>query len=292
MIEQTSANLETTRKNRKETKADRVADNKEYRQEVKHLTASLTLLEGAISVLKKYYQKMLVDGKAGSSFIQTSTKQEPDTWNEDYSGQSQGGNSAINMLEFIISQSKRDMKIAHENEAQAQADFEDAMNGFKQSEDDDMRMLAELQQELSESQEELSSLQEEKKKTEDELADIYAYKEQIKPGCDFIVLNIADRDTKREQEHDGLVKAAKLMKASPAYVNYKKAAHQETLGDCRDLCQGEDEQKLLCKACLDGVSVSAFCSEHEDTQGCGTDEEEAASRALYLHKEKMAKGEE
>lgn len=60
----------------------------------------------------------------------------PQTWEDKFHGQSAGGSSAIDMLEFILQNTKTEEKQAHEDERQAQHDYEDSMTSLKKEESD------------------------------------------------------------------------------------------------------------------------------------------------------------
>lgn len=90
---------------------------------------------------------------------------------------------------------------------------------------------------------------------------------EIKPGCDFISENLALRDTNRANEKLALENAVGLIKGTPAYTNAMAEAHEESLGDCKDICAA-NEAHAECKACLAKVSVPGYCAGHAGTPGC------------------------
>merc|ERR1719301_243221 len=76
---------------------------------------------------------------------------------------------------------------------------------------------------------------------------IEAYLEKIKPGCDFITTNFDTREEYRKIEKEALEKAVELLKASPAYKAAVTKAEHEAMGDCKDICVG-NEAHVTCKA--------------------------------------------
>merc|ERR1719401_1339678 len=93
------------------------------------------------------------------------------------------------------------------------------------------------------------------------------YLVEIKPGCDFITKNLDLRSTNRGNEKTALEKAIKLIKDTPAYSEFTALKHNESLGDCKDIC-AKNEDVVECKACLAGVSIPGYCAGHPATAGC------------------------
>merc|ERR1719428_1941030 len=92
--------------------------------------------------------------------------------------------------------------------------------------------------------------------------------EKIKPGCDYIETNHADREAGRKKEKEALEKATELIKGTPAYKAAVAAAEQEALGDCKDICNEAGRKHAKCEACLADVSVPGYCAGHAGTEGC------------------------
>merc|ERR1712192_157532 len=99
-----------------------------------------------------------------------------------------------------------------------------------------------------------------KKKLEEYLAG-------ITPGCDFMDQNFELRIASRAKETAALESAKRLVKGTPAYSAALTAARHESFGACRSKCVG-NEANVMCKACLSGVSIPAYCAGHPGTVGC------------------------
>merc|ERR1719213_1481887 len=119
------------------------------------------------------------------------------------------------------------------------------MTSLKQEEATLQETLATKQMELATAEEEHFRKTKDLKAMKDLEADIVAYLLKIKPGCDFITDNIALREQSRAQEAGALRQAKALLVETPAYKEAVAAAHNETLGDCKDIC-AVDEEHVEC----------------------------------------------
>eukprot|EP00928_Gymnodinium_smaydae_P070466 TRINITY_DN54294_c0_g1_i1.p1 TRINITY_DN54294_c0_g1~~TRINITY_DN54294_c0_g1_i1.p1 ORF type:complete len:753 (+),score=229.18 TRINITY_DN54294_c0_g1_i1:58-2316(+) len=266
-IEDTETSIDDNMKNQKDETADRRVENKAYTKNIADIVEAESLLTTAISVLKKYYDTFSLSqrGKQGGSKEEPAP---PATWDEAYTGQSGKGKDAISMLEFILGESKKEEKAAHDAESAAQQSYEDSMQALKDSAEGLATSLVDLKKTLAEKELELERKREDLDVTTREKVAIERYLEQIKPGCDFITANLADRNAKRADEKSALERAEALLKDTPAYKAAVAAAKVAAQGDCKDLCAGDKEEHAQCKACLAGVSVPGYCAGHKGTVGC------------------------
>jgi len=248
-----------------ETKA-RTEENMVYQKDIGTLVEAEALVEQAVKVLTKYYQKIMAEG----AFVQMAKDDPapPSSWDDKYEGQSKaGGSSAIEMLEFILQNTKQEEKQAHDDELASQHSYEDSMQSLKDSEAELQETLVNLKAALASAEKELKLKEEDLAKTEEELAALEAYLLKIKPGCDFITENLDGRITARVKESQSLKDATKLLKGSPVYKQAMEEEHQEDLGECKGICE-KSEDHVDCKACLGKTSVPGYCAGHPATQGC------------------------
>lgn len=221
-------------------------------------------------MLRKYYDNLAEKAK-GTGLLQSHELRQPsppDTW-EEYGGQRDaGGIDAIQMLQFIVKQVGTEEMTAHSDENSAQHDFEDSMQSLKTDEKTLENEIATLKETLADKKATLLQTQENLASATKEKEAVENYLVKIKPGCDFITDNFDDRQSSRETEKSALLKAITLLKASPAYKEAMENAHQDSLGDCRDVCNKDGEEFATCKACLAGVSVPGYCAGHSNTPGC------------------------
>jgi chromosome segregation ATPase len=268
-ITATEDDLTTNHANQKDETTSRTEQNLAYQKDIANIVEAEKILQKAIVVLKDYYAKI---AKEEGGLLQKGRRREdpspPETWeNGKYKGQSEKGTGAIGMLEYILENTKKEEKEAHDDESNAQQAFEDSMADLKEEEANLEKSLADLRSELAVKEKELLDKQQDLKTTKAEKAAIEAYLAKIKPGCDFITSNIDKRKENRASEKAALEKATTLLKETPAYKAAVAEAHDESLGKCLDTCKGQ-EGHAECKACLAGVTVPGYCAGHPDTEGC------------------------
>merc|ERR1719335_619687 len=126
--------------------------------------------------------------------------------------------------------------------------------------------IAGLRVELADAEKALGENKAELEKTEAELKGLKEYLEKIKPGCDYIEKNHADRESARKKEKEALEQATETIKGTPAYKAAVTAAEQEALGDCKDIRNEAGRKHAKCEACLAGVSVPGYCAGHAGTE--------------------------
>jgi len=248
--------------------ADRKEMNLAYQKNVENLVAAEDLLKKAVVVLKAYYEDALSAGAAGTGLLQRGREDPapPGTWSE-FTGQSEKGNDAVTMLEFILTNTKAEETAAHSAEDQDQKAYEEEMTSLKAEEATLQETLSTKQMELATAEEELLGKKKDLETMLELEAKIEAYLLKIKPGCDFMDQNIALREQSRLEEKNALIGARDLLKETPAYKEAMAVAHNETLGDCKDIC-AINEAHVDCLACLSKVSVPGYCAGHPTALGC------------------------
>jgi len=265
-IKETEESLETCVTSQKTETKDRTEANLLYQTDIKNLVAAEDILQKAIKALRKYYDK-LEERMDGYEFLQTKEDpSEPESWGN-YGGQSSKGGDAIQMLEFILEETKKEETTAHSDEEKAQHDYEDSMAELKAEEASLEEKLATLHETLAAKQEELFQKKEEHKATTSEKESIEAYLLKIKPGCDFITENFDERETNRATETKAMEKCIDLIKDTPAYKTAEAEKHVEGFGDCKDKCV-DNEEHVECKACMADTSIPGYCAGHKGTEGC------------------------
>ena len=265
-IKEAEMSLESCVKSQKTETKERTEANLLYQTDIKNLVAAEDILQKAIKALRKYYDK-LEERMDGYEFLQIKEDPNaPETFG-DYGGQSSKGGDAIQMLEFILDETKKEETEAHSDEETAQHDYEDSMADLKSEEADLEETLATLHETLAAKVEELFQKKEEHKATTSEKESIEAYLLKIKPGCDFITENFDERETNRATETTAMEKCLDLIKDTPAYKTAEAEKHVEGFGDCKDKCV-DNEEHVECKACMAKTSIPGYCAGHAGTEGC------------------------
>jgi len=271
-IKSTEDSLITCVQTQKTETTDRVEANLMYQGDVKNLVAAEAILEKALKALKKYYDKLAEQMAAEAAFMQAGRKRmhedpaPPETFGN-FEGQSTKGNSAIDMITFILTSTQKEETEAHTDEETAQHAYEDSMTTLKDEEAGSEESLAELQKTLAEKEEELIMKTEEHKKTTKDRDSVENYLEKIKKGCDFITTNFEERESNRATEAEALGRAYDLIEDTPAYKSAVAEANVESFGECKEPCV-EDEEHVKCKACVAEVTIPAYCAGHKGTSGC------------------------
>lgn len=267
-IEATEVSLENNKQSQTTETADRAEANVAYQADIKNLVAADQLIDNAIKVLKAFYDNMT------GALLQSEVSEEPappSTWGSNsassYSGQSTQGNSAITMLQHILTETRREEKAAHTEEETAQASYEDSMTELKRLQAKKEKSLGELQSKLANAEEDLLEAQEDHKATTADRDGVQDYLDKIRPGCDFITTNFNTRVSNRRTEKNALNQAKTTLKGSAAYRNAVTAATEEGYGACKKVCVA-DVNHVNCKACLADVTKPAYCAGHKGTAGC------------------------
>jgi len=250
----------------------RQEENALYQTDISNLVTAEDLLARAVKILQAYYSKIEDENKDvhEAQTLSGESGAAPDgDLEKGYSGQAGQGNKVIEMIEFILEETKKEEKVAHEDEQAAQSDYEEFMTGLKEEEVKLKESIANLKATLAEKEKELMDAKNLLKETEAEKAAIEAYLLSIKDGCDFMEDNFDLRETRRASETSALEEASELLKGSPAYKSWESADHLESLGECKDKCTAETgEEHVVCKACLAKVEIPGYCAGHPDTKGC------------------------
>jgi vacuolar-type H+-ATPase subunit I/STV1 len=269
-IQSTEESLSATVQAQKTETKDRMEVNAAYQTDIKNLVDAEELLVKAIKVLKKYYEALAkkIEEENAVLLQHREDPEPPETWGT-FEGQSNKGNSAIEMLAFILKSTRTEEQEAHTEEEGAQHAYEDSMQALKDEEASLEKNLADLHKTLADKAEEHLMKQEELKKVIGEKVSIEEYLAKIKSGCDFITENYETRETNRKIERDALTQAVKLIQETPAYKTAMAEAREESFGDCKEPCL-ENEEHVKCKACMAKTSIPGFCAGHKGTEGCDT----------------------
>jgi DNA repair exonuclease SbcCD ATPase subunit len=270
-IARDEASLADNDASQKTATKDRQSSNAAYQEDIANLVAAEDLLTRAVKVLTAYYAKIEDADKDVHEAVVLSgeTSEAPDgNLEKGYSGQKGQGDKVISMLEFIVEEGQKEEKVAHEDEQQAQSDYEGLMTELKEEEVKLKKSIAQLKATLAEKEKELMDAENLLKETEKEKETIIAYLASIKAGCDFMEDNFDLREERRASEKSALENAISLLKDTPAYKQFVDADHLESLGECKDKCVDNGEEHVICKACLAKVEIPGYCAGHPGTEGC------------------------
>jgi len=216
LIQDDEAALTANEANKKSATATRREENVDYQQEVANCVEAETLLAKAHAVIKKFYST--IPQQQPTSLVQKEDPAPPSAFENGYRGQGNNGDAVLTILEFLMTEVRKEETIAHSDEEAAQHAYEDDMSKLLETETSLQASLVVLQAALAHSNLELEGAKEDLEKTTQQKISIERYLEDIKPGCDFITTNYDGREANRGDESAALTKAVKLIKESPAYT--------------------------------------------------------------------------
>lgn len=152
--------------------------------------------------------------------------------------------------------------------AGARLDYENLMESLKETEKDLKDSIKTLKATITKKDIEREEAESQKRTTEDELGASEALKKaREEGGCTFINENFDTREANRKTETDALKSAVKTLKGSAAFKNKVRSDEVASFGECKEHCV-DGTNNADCQACLAGVSVKGFCTNHADTPGC------------------------
>jgi chromosome segregation ATPase len=210
-----------------------------------------------------------------SGMLQTQTKgkqepldQEGEPESELSSGQGEDGNKAIEMLEFIASETTKAKDEAIADEQTAVSEFETEMTSLTDSEANLVADIDQYKLDLATSEKQLEEAKEDLATTTKEHAAIVKYLTEIEPGCTFIQTNYDSRKANREAEKTALTTAIDTLKGTPAFQAAVLSQHKEDLGKCAAVCEEKGAEHAECMACQEGVTVFGYCAQNSSAPGC------------------------
>jgi len=158
MIEQTNDALKGNVEAQVKQTKNRKEENKAYQQNIRTLVKAEEILRKAIKVLSKYYDALAkkIAESEGAGLLQEDPAP-PETFGT-FEGQSSKGGDAVQMLEFILDETKKEEAEAHADEESAQHDYEDGMAELKAKEEEGQKTIIELQTTLASKEEELTQM--------------------------------------------------------------------------------------------------------------------------------------
>jgi len=251
----------------------REKEHEEYDATMENLVKAKELLSTAIRVLTKYYDSLedyAQDEAEEVKKLPGEDEARPEMWEKEkgYKGQGKSGKKVLDMLKFILGETKGEANLATKDEKSAQGKYDKSMDALDKEQRKLQTSLVKFRKTLAEKKDALLEAQMQMKKTTAIKDKAEAYLLKIKPGCDFITKNFDKREKHRAAESSALKKSQKILKNSAVYKAAVAQASVEALGSCRDVCKEAGRSHVKCKACLEDVSIPGYCAGHPDTKGC------------------------
>jgi len=259
--------------NQQEETEAREEENAEFQANIENMVKAKELLSSAINVLTKYYKSLEdyeEDDEEKVDKLPGEEDARPETWEKEkgFKGQGEKGKKVLDMLGFILDETKGEENVAKKDEASAKEKYDKSMATLKKEKATLQKSLSKFMKSLAEKKLALLETQKELKKTTAVKEKAEAYLLEIKPGCDFITKNFDKREEHRSAESSALKKAQTFIKGTAVYKAAMAEADLESLGACHEICTEAGKSHVKCKACLEDVSIPGYCAGHSGTKGC------------------------
>lgn len=204
----------------KSTKSDMVElldmRNKEvsqFRTAMKDDADAIKLIEQAIVSLAKFYKDNnipleLIQRKQDPEYTVDPDKAPETSWTGgDYGGRKGESEGIIAILEMIVEDLQKEMKVAREEDAEAQADYDKSMGALKETMSSQKNSLVNAESELAELQGKMVDTEAHKGQLSADKESEEALSATLTNDCDWVNTHFESRRTKRKAEMDGLVDA-------------------------------------------------------------------------------------
>jgi len=213
-IEEAKAQKEQVIKELKEATENRKAENAEFKVNLKDDEDAAQLVAQATDVLKTFYsdnglvfvQKQPAVTKAGEA-----PPPPPPTWEAPYRGKQGENTGIVANLEMIKADIEKDIQTAKDAEKKAQEEFE----AFEKESNDQIKALDKQMDDMEESvghkTEDKMVTIESRSMSAGELKVLMGKIDDIAPNCEYYTVNYAMRESNRQIEMDGLLKAKTLL---------------------------------------------------------------------------------
>merc|ERR1719262_1696517 len=127
----------------------------------------------------------------------------PPTWQEPYGGSPGEANGIQSILEMIMDDINKDIRVAQEEEDESQSEFDD----YKSTTETTIGKLedqkAEYEEEVGDKEEDIEVAKGERSDRKKILDETMAYLKTIAPGCDYMAVNFELRKQNRAEEDLG-----------------------------------------------------------------------------------------
>jgi len=204
-IDTVTEEIEDSKKQLDELREDRNTETEDFKANVKADEDAIALIGQALTALSKFYN----DNKIPLELIQEPRGTDPNL--------SKGGSRSsesrgiLSILELIAEDLEHEIKVAREEEAEAQEEYErqrsDLTKTLRAQETKKNTLdgeMADLEVDISQAEEALGIKEDEKKDNEDEV-------EALKENCDWIESKFDERRDQRKREIEGLINAKSIL---------------------------------------------------------------------------------
>jgi len=184
---------------------DREKANKEFQLTVADQDATVKLLEGALGVLKGFYDK-----KAKAAALAQIKKQPAPPGFKEYKKNAAAG-GVMGMIQGIINDAKALKAEATRAESESQADYEAFVTETNASIDEKSKDIVNKSEEKAKAEEDKTQAETDKENVMLELEQLGYEEADLHKTCDFVVKNFDIRQSGRDEEIEGLKQAKAIL---------------------------------------------------------------------------------
>jgi hypothetical protein len=214
-IDELGTSIADLRKGHFEATELRKAEKAENMKTIDDSTAGLAAVEGAIKVLKEFYEGAFVQQK----FVPAGADREgntvadlaPDTATEDYHGNQDAAKGIFGMLEVIQSDFKRTIETTKTDEEQADAEFEESTAATKTDLEEKEKSKKDKEKKKMDTESDLVDFKDQLKDAQKNLGDAKEELEKLKPMCVDTGMDWEERRARQKQEIEALKEALDIL---------------------------------------------------------------------------------
>jgi len=199
---------------------DREKQNKQFQQTVADQRTSQKLLQGALEVLKGFYEPK---AKEQEALMQQEPAGPPPPPGFSEYKKNAAAPGVMSEIQQIINDAKAMEAEAIKDEEDAQKSYEDFVVETNNSIDAKSRDIVNKSEEKAKREAELVEAQKEKDQVMLELEQLANYKAELHASCDFVLKNFEIRQTARDEEIEAL-KQAKAILSGAKFSTFLQAA--------------------------------------------------------------------
>merc|ERR1719321_1199567 len=229
-IKQTESDIAATEDAMAEALSTRNSENEDFKAALKDDMDAVALLASAIDAMTAFYKNNklplgLLAKKEDPEYAVDPDKA-PETFSEPYGGRSSEGGGIVSILGYIKEDLENEIATSKKAEAASQKEFEEQRAAATQVLNDLNAKKTTLEGFEAETDEKIADATEEKENTNTMKENKQAYRESLKPKCDWMKGAFDTRRSKRRDEMDGLLEAKAALAgaaAGEAFVQQKSS---------------------------------------------------------------------
>jgi septal ring factor EnvC (AmiA/AmiB activator) len=218
LLAKTVSEIQSTQEEITQMENDRLAAHQAFEDAQKADKEAIKLLGEAIESMKTFYRNnppaALIEKKAWTSVFGPDDEPAPDAEFSDKNKSKGEAKGVVGIMEMLKEDLEAEVKNGVKNEKEAQAEFEEAKGTALRVVKTLNDKKTNIKQEIAQTNTEIDETTTIKEDFEVELTNEKAYLTEIKPDCDWILENFADRRFKRGEEMEGLVEAKSMLLSS------------------------------------------------------------------------------